>query len=244
MFATAIHADVPFAELRGYLRQALAPWKLELNGRGSFIGEAKGSGLRVRCAIVPPESYAGRPWHRVAHPCPFVGPLAGYLRWETMDGAYDLASSRLPVALLREGRGTTARIEDGRTVEAIALRRWKVRDVLDKYGFDDGAALLTRDEGPYQEQVMTTVQRATEEAGFDAYLNWASTSHNPLRLGWWQPEGSERFSPALWDRKPEEPRLVDPYHALVGLSVEVWTYDFSSLDEGDFWSAAGPRNGS
>ena len=232
MFATAIHADVPFAGLHDYLRRELACWGLGLDADGFITDPYRGpDGIY---AVVPPEEYEGRPWHHAVHPCPFVGPLVGYLRWETWEDMW--FNSDFPRALFRAGRGTTARIEDGCTADAIALRHFSLSCVFGKWSFDDGDALLTRDDGAYQDYVIETVRHAIQAAGLTAHVGWMSTCHNPLRLGWFQAAGSEGMVPALWNAKGEAPRLVDPDSALADLSVALWTYDFERLRDRDFWT--------
>lgn len=232
MFATAIHADVPFAGLHDYLRKKLASWSLGLDAAGFITDPYRGQDGKY--AIVPPEEYERRPWHHAVHPCPFVLPLVGYLRWEAWEDMY--SGSDFPLALFHAGRGTTARIEDGRTVDAIALRSFPMSCVFGKWSFEDGDALLTRDDGAYQDYVIETVQHAMRAAGLAAHVGWMITCHNPLRLSWAQPAGSKEMVPALWNVQGEAPRLVDPDRALDALSVDLWTYDFGRLRDQDFWT--------
>jgi hypothetical protein len=237
MFVTAIHADVAFADLRDHLVRELAEWNLGIDAEG-VLTDAQGRGALAQCTIVPPEAYADRPWHHAVHPCPFVAPLAGYLQWDSWSHAEELIDASIPHALFCVGRGVTARVEEGRAVEAITLQRWPLDSALGKFGFDDGDALLTHDDGPYRAHVLEAIHRALGAAGFEAYLSWMTTCHNPARFCYVQPGGSGPLYPALWDVRGAEPRLVAPDRVLAGISAEVWLLDFGPTRDRDFWALA------
>lgn len=229
--ASAIWVTEPVTDLRAHLNERLRQWNLQLDSWLVCEGEYP---LDIHYELVPPETFADRPWHRTQHDCPFVGSLAGYMCWD-----YDVKGVRVEeirqfaLALLREGRGVTARLGDDRSFEAVRLRPFLFPYVLDKVGVDDGDAMLTHDGGPYSEHVLGAVHSAIAGAGFRlAYVSWMSTCHNPLRLGAVQPEGSDKLYPALWGPDGE---LCDPDEAMVGFYVDFWAYDFAPLDDADFW---------
>ncbi|APR88140.1 Hypothetical protein A7982_13489 [Minicystis rosea] len=231
--ASAIWVTEPVTDLRAHLNERLRGWNLRLDSWLVFEGEYP---LNIHFEIVAPDTFADRPWHRAQHDCPFVGALAGYVCWE-----YDLQSTlmeeieRFAFALLREGRGVTARLADDRSFEAVRLCTFHFPSVLSKFGVDDGDAMLTHDEGPYSEHVLGAVRSAIAGAGFQcAYVGWTSTCHNPLRLAVVQPKGSDTLYPALWGPDGE---LCDPDEALRGVSVEFWAYDLWIVRNPDFWQA-------
>lgn len=218
-----------------YLNARLKDWGFSLGSGGQVLG-SDGAERDIRYELLEPAAFADRPWHATSHPCPFVGPLAAYLRWEPESWLNHDDFRELALALLREGLGVTARLEDDRAAQAVALRRFDLDSAFGKYGIHDGDALLTHDEGPYQDYVLAEVMRVLAEAGLVAHLSWASTCHNPLRLSAVQPAGSKRLYPALWRRQGDALSLVNPDSALGDLSVELWTYDFKVLDDADFWA--------
>jgi hypothetical protein len=240
-FATAIHAPVPFAVLGEHLDRVVADWRFRL--AGGVIRGAEDGGELGEYELLPPDAYADRSWHRAIHPCPFVSPLAGYLHWQTWAGARACEAHDVPLALLREGCGVTARVEEGRTVEAVTLQRLDLYGVLQKWGLDDGAALLTRDDGPYQAHVLEAIRRALAGAGLEADLSWLGTSHNPVRLSWYERSSSRfflpalwgaRIVPALWDVRGKRRRLAS-MDALSGVTVEIWAYELTHLRDESFW---------
>lgn len=233
--ATAIMTREPVADLRAHLNERLRPWRLRLDeDEGSWLVYQDDVMLGIHYEIVPPEAFADRPWRRPQHPCPFVGSLAGYVRWDYRFEYSPVEEIReFALALLREGRGVTARLEDDRAFEAVRLHTFDLPSALGKWGIHDGDALLTRDEGPYSEYVLDAVYRAIAGAGCQyAHVSWMSTCHNPLRISSFQPAGSDRLYPALWGPDGE---LADPDQALSGARVDLWTYDFEPLDDADFW---------
>lgn len=230
MFAFAIMA-APVDDLRTWVTAALAPYGYALGDAGEVIERRHGtSGLRYR--VDGPDAYAARPWHVARSPCPFVGPLAGYVTiepvWETFADHRELK-----LGFLREGRGVLARLDDDRALAAVALRRFDLGWQLGKYGFEDGDCLLTRDgDTPYATDVVDRVDAAIRAAGFDVETSWSPTCHNPLRVRDEQLVRDWPLLPQVW----RDGARVDP-SALDGVEVEIWAYDFAALDDGidDFW---------
>lgn len=218
-----------------HLNARLKDWGFSLGPGGMVLGK-DGVERDIRYELLEPAAFADRPWHATSHPCPFVGPLAAYLRWEPEPWLDREDFRELALALLREGQGVIARLDDDRAAQAVVLRRFDLDSAFGKYGIEDGDALLTRDDGPYQDYVLAEVMRVLAGAGLVAHLSWPSTCHNPLRLSAFQPNGSERLYPALWRQQGDDLSLVDPDSALSNLSVELWTYDFQVLDDEDFWA--------
>jgi hypothetical protein len=229
--ASAIWATEPVTDLRAHLNERLRRWNLRLDSWLVFEGDLP---LDIHFELVTPDTFADRPWHRAKHDCPFLGSLAGYVCWK-----YDLQSTpmedieRLACVLLREGRGVTARLADDRSFEAVRLCTFNFPGVLDKFGVEDGDAMLTHDEGAYSKHVLGAVHTALIGAGFQrAYVGWMRTSHNPLRLDVVQLDGSDTLYPALWGPDGE---LCDPDEAMRGLSVDFWAHDFWIVRNPDFW---------
>lgn len=190
--------------------------------------------------IVPASTYADRPWHVARHACPFVGALRGYLEWEhwwgprhiELDYHYSLA-----LAIFEAARGTTVRLDDGRTKEAVRLREIPLGAALSKTGFDDGNALLYRDESDaYRAHVKDAIQRALEKEGLGAEIGFCVGGDNPYGLEDIQYAGESKVWPLLWRGEHTRENFVDesilwrcPTPALV------WTFDFAALRDVDFW---------
>ena len=64
-----------------YLNARLKDWGFMLGPGGQVLG-SDGAERDIRYELLEPAAFADRPWHATSHPCPFVGPLAAYLRWE------------------------------------------------------------------------------------------------------------------------------------------------------------------
>lgn len=236
--ASALMSPEPVSDLESHVRERLRPWSLALDEEFGHVLDGD-SFSNIRYELVGPEELEDRPWHVAEHACPFAGELVGYVLWSYPDSVYSFEIETFALALLKEGRGVTARLDDDRFFEAVKLRRLDLLSIVGKYGFDDGADLLTREEGPYSRYVLEEVHAAIAAAGCSAaHLSWADTCHNPLRWSSFLPEGSERSSPALWG---PDGRLCDPYEALKGRQVELWAYDPAPLRDARFWGLRDAR---
>ena len=235
MWAVALHADAG-DDLRGWLEAQLRWYGhgYRLGDDGDLLHGKDPAPTGIGWALEPAGAYADRPWHVAGSPCPYVAPLAGYLRLEPRwrEPAEDF---ELRLACVREGRGVIARLDDDQARTSVARQPRALRNVGSKFGFDDGAELLTRDEGPYASSVLEEARAAAAAAGYGIEAGWMATSHNPCRLSWVERAGVEGMVPAVWELASG--RLVDPDQAFAGQELALWLYDFAVLDDDAFWRA-------
>ncbi|MCA9694084.1 MAG: hypothetical protein KC636_31140 [Myxococcales bacterium] len=181
-------------------------------------------------------------------PCPFLEPVAGYLRFSfDLIRDYEAHPIRHEAALclVREARGRIVRLPDDRWCEAVVERPLHLGGLVSKFGFEDGDALLTRAPGPYARYVVAAVERALADAGLAAWVGWRDgTCHNPVRLATIEHGGQQVF--ALWpaDRRDRDPweqpdaaPIADPEARLAGLTAPLWAFEFAALGDLDWWRA-------
>lgn len=125
------------------------------------------------------EQYARRPWHVARSPCRFVGTCRGYLRvqacWPRTRACDDLWR-----ALAIAAGGVVARLDDDRARSTVALVRRSLAEAVDGHGLDDGDALLTREPGPYLDDVVARVADALAVAGLAAVVHVVAGRHDPI----------------------------------------------------------------
>ena len=186
--------------------------------------------------IVASERFGSRPWHAVSSPCPWLGPLAGYVVVTPPAGLPvppDLAR-----ALMRVGRGVVARLDDDRAIAAVALATVPVEEAVAAGGLDAGARLLERDPaGAYAADVMARIKDAVAGGGLRIGLTWqhADATRNPIELQRVQPFGSDQAYPPVWGKGGASFDRIRPLRALL---VALWLLDLAALDDASFWSPA------
>lgn len=216
----AIMAEVG-GDLRGWLTaQVVATgYRFDDDGR---LRTAGGAALG-RWAVLTGDELAARPWHAATSACPFVAPLAGYLRLTRAEGAPPIA---LLHALARLGRGVVAREADDRVGLAVALRQVTIEDATAADGLAHGARLLERAAGVYALDVLGRIKAAVGAAGLRVGLTWRNDGdregENPVVLQRVQPLGSDQAYPPIWLRGGGS---IDPLRPFGGLAVDLWLYD-------------------
>jgi hypothetical protein len=151
---------------------------------------------------------------------PFAGRPAAAFVWSHAADE-ELAVSHLVPRLFRAARGTVVRLDDGRSRKPVALRNYSLDQLTRRHGFDDGEALLSRTDAEYQRVVLDTIGRRLAEANLDGAVGWFPTHHNPLGLSGELRRGGEV--------------VADVESALQPLTVALWTFDWSILQERSFW---------
>jgi hypothetical protein len=151
---------------------------------------------------------------------PWIGrPVAAFVWSHVVDER--LARDELLPRLLSVARGTVIRLDDGRRREPLSLRTFSLDQLLKRYGFDDGAELLSRDDEEYQREVARAMERRLAEAGLDGTVGWFGTHHNPLGL--------------CGDLRRDGRVVSDVEATLAPLKVSFWAWDWSILADDQFW---------
>lgn len=219
----AIMAEVG-GDLRGWLTARLAAAGYRLDEDGG-LRAATGDDLGLAWSLAAGDDLAARPWHVASSGCPFVGPLAGYLRLTPAAGA-GAPPAAVVEALARLGRGVVARLDDDRARAAVALRAVAIEDATAPDGLDRGALLLDRESGAYAADVLGRIKAAAAAAGLRIGLTWQPDGErrdrNPVVLQRVQPIGSDQAYPPIWLRGGGS---IDPLRPLRGLTVELWLDD-------------------
>lgn len=252
-FLTIITASEDIgADWQEALVQKLGDWGLTLTPAGDLVlaGERIGPGAFHALDEVRAR-FGDAPWLRAS--CPLVGPALGALSWERReaygtDDCYfpidDWAALRPPlrdlvVPLMKEARGAFVRTADGASREPVRLRPYQLSYAIGKYGCDDGAELVTREDNAYAGDVLKRIGAALRTRGLSGHVGWMPTCHNPIR--WSEVEVRGLFKtesrPALWRGEDwSGPPVADADAALRGLEVELWTYDFALADDLGFFA--------
>jgi hypothetical protein len=151
---------------------------------------------------------------------PWIGrPVAAFVWSQVCDER--LARDELVPLLLSAARGPVIRLDDGRRREPLSLRTFSLDQLLKRYGFDDGEALLSRHDEVYQREVAHAIERRLAEAGLDGTVGWFGTCHNPLGL--------------CGDLRRDGQVVSDVQATLAPLTVSFWAWDWSILQDNAFW---------
>ncbi|HET9624260.1 MAG TPA: hypothetical protein VFP84_22960 [Kofleriaceae bacterium] len=154
----------------------------------------------------------------VDDPGPYSGPIAGYFQWtHTVD---ESAAERLVPAMLAISRSVIARTDNGEFRAVVRQIEFPLTDLLGKFGFHDGDALLSRDDD-YLAYVVGAVEAAVEAAGYAAHIGRYDGIHNPIRLA--------------GDLEQSGKVIDDPSTALEGHSVKIWALDLEIVNDREFW---------
>jgi hypothetical protein len=172
-----------------------------------------------------------QPWP--AHPCPFVGPVVGQLRFELThsDGVRALA-----FALARVGAGPVQR-DDGAVLQPVRVRSFPLGDLVDPYGFDAGAAVLSG-EAAYLAHVHHAVAGGLSGLGLH-FEGLDRIESNPIHLPCYLEVPSGRRWVGLWRvvgagvREPMD--AEEAARILAGREVAFWGYDFDAIEDLSFW---------
>jgi len=154
--------------------------------------------------------WANAAWFTIDPPCRFVGPVSGFLNWESwMDAEMgrDFAQDALWAT-----RGYLARTDRRERFEGMVEETFLLRDTANKDGFHDGDFFL-RDDPVYGDYVRKEIVAAVEALGLHPELFNAGTSHNPHRIenflphknlsraaSWQKFHDHENLSLRLWGR--------------------------------------------
>jgi hypothetical protein len=140
-------------------------------------------------------------WFGVDSDCRFVGPVAGFLNWESwMDAERALGFAR---DLLWATRGYLARTDRPDRFEAIVEEDFPLRDAASNHGFHDGDFFL-HDVPGYAEYVRDRIIAAVAALGLQPELFNGGTSHNPHRINQFVPRKNQTYASAWQTFKEHE----------------------------------------
>jgi hypothetical protein len=170
------------------------------------------------------------------HPCPFLGPVVGFVHLEFEQSAPD-SFRGLALGVSRLGGGPIRR-EDGAILEPVRRRSFPLTDLLDAYGFDQGAALLSRDAA-YIEHIHAAVTLALAGRGLRCD-GLAYVGDNPVRLMINLEFPGRRSWVGLWREGEGGLREgvggeAEARGALDGGEVTFWAFDFQAIEDPAFW---------
>jgi hypothetical protein len=193
------------SEITGFsdFAREMGEWGITFDQRGDLLFRGR---LLGRWAFSEDDALLPRPT------CPLVGPRLGAIALEVYDFTEAENRRELFCGLLKVGRDGMAHRPTGRAWSAVTLQRRTLW--WEKVSLDDGAELLTRNEGEYAVWTVETARAACDRAGVAIHPFWLPTCHNTLRT---------------YD---EEVRGDVP--------VDLWLFDFAVLDAIEAVFATGP----
>jgi hypothetical protein len=154
-----------------------------------------------------------------AEVCLWLGSIVGFFNW-THAPDQSLAEEHLLPKLVSLGCPVIARTDNNHFKQAIRRMEFDLTNLLSKYGFEDGDALLSRDED-YLLYVHQEINQRLEKAGLNGHVTILETAHNPLML-------SE-------DLLQNGKKVSNERGTLSKLLIDIWAYDWSILRDVEFW---------
>lgn len=151
--------------------------------------------------------------------CPWAGRIRGALGWIRMDVDTVFLKAFLPT-LARRCRGPFIQTDEKIQRDPLRLMEFSLKNLMSKYGFDDGEALLSR-EPDYLDYARREAESALTRSGIKASVGSTETHHNPLRI----------WGPLLRSDGWEEAREWE----LDNLSMTIWAYDNACLADVAYW---------
>jgi len=137
--------------------------------------------------------WGGAPWFEVESACRFVGPVSGFLNWESwMDAKTGLGFAK---DLLWATRGYLARTDRPERFEAVVEEDFPLRDAASNHGFHDGDFFLHGVPG-YDGYVRDRIVAAVTGLGLQPELFNGGTSHNPHRINQFVPRKGQTVASA------------------------------------------------
>lgn len=202
-------------------RLAVASRRDCLDSTGELRAGARPTGRYQLLEVGEVEArWGAAPWFEVDSNCRFVGPVAGFLNWESwMKGKEELAFAR---DLLWATRGYLARTGREGRFEAVVDEDFPLRDAASKHGFHDGDFFL--DEEPdYAQYVRDRIVAAVAALGLRPELFNGGTGHNPHRIDQFVPRGNQTYASAWQTFKEHE---NDP--------LRLWGYNWTGMSSAAF----------
>lgn len=165
-----------------------------------------------------PSLFHGTPWYALIQECPSFLKLVGFFNW-THVASETLAKECLVPSLVQNSI-FIARTDNLEFKRCARLSDLSLINLLSKFGFDDGAAFLRRDE-EHLLGIYDKIIQCMQAAGLEGHVVLLETAHNPLQLS--------------GDLYRDGKRVKDEMLALEDLSVTIWAYDWNILSDPIFW---------
>lgn len=226
--AAILEAHLPAgADWRRFVADCLQRRGLRLDGDRVLEGEGDGhvALARLHDPAEAEAAFGREPWFSLADRGEFRGRPVGFFNWEHY-GASEEPFDQLAVL---DFRGTIGRLDSGASREPVIERRFTLDNLLSKFGFDDGAALLRTDGTAYDDAMCSRIESALAAAGTPAAIGVAinrdTSIHNPVTL----------IGGLLRGPSGEEIPATD--EILGRIQVELVTYNLELLSarEKEFW---------
>ena len=160
------------------------------------------------------------PWFELDSPCRFVGPVTGFLNWESwMDAKTGLGFAK---DLLWASRGYLARTDRPDRFDALVEEEFPLRDAASNHGFHDGDFFF--DDAPgYADYVRDRIVAAVAQLGLQPELFNGGTSHNPHRINQFVPRKNQTYATA-WQT----------FHEHENEQLSLWGYNWTGMESPAF----------
>jgi hypothetical protein len=169
------------------------------------------------------------PWFDLAPPCPHVGPVTGFLNWESW---MDTKTGRdFAADLLWATRGYLARTDSDARFEGVVEERFPLREAASSSGFHDGDFFF-RDDAAYGGYVRSEIVAAVERLGLQPELFNGGTSHNPHRINQFVPRQNMPYA-AAWQKFRDHENLP----------LQLWGYNRAGMTSPAFADFLAPDDG-
>ena len=216
----------PGGDWRAHAGECLARRGLRLEGESVHAGSDFVARARLCDPAEASAAFGGQPWFSLADRGEFRGRPVGFFNWEHY-GASEEPFDRLAVFDLR---GTIGRVDTGEAREAVVETGYRLDNLLSKFGFGDGDALLRLPDTAYDDAICRRIEAALAAAGYPAAIGVGIsrevTSHNPVTL-----------VGGLLRRAADGEEVRASADILERIQVELPVYDLELLSarEKEFW---------
>jgi hypothetical protein len=141
----------------------------------------------------------------------------------------------LVAALAHAAYGAGYRLDTHEVREHVVRRQFRLTQLTSPDGFDEGAALLEREPGPYMDEVVAAIKQVLDKNRISAWvgLSREAVASNPLRL----------FPPMELAGHPALTEGIAIDDVLYPLMVEIWAFHDKLGDVlDDFWYDLGAED--
>lgn len=201
--------------LRAGLDDALWPRVLDSSGELNDIRGRRIGRYQLFEVAEAEARWGGAPWFTIDPPCPFVGPVSGFVSWEPWMNAEmerDFAKD-----MLWATRGYLARTDRADRFEAIVEEDFPLANAEQKHGFHDGDFFFEED-GAYPQYVRDKIVATVEALGLRPELFNGGTGHNPHRIDQFVPRANQTYA-TCWET----------FNAHADDLIRLWGYNWTGI---------------